>query len=90
MAEQVALRANQLVNHLEARLGDLLRHVGPMCPCEPHPASEPAPRFATQIAALDQDHTATAAYAKSVSELERWPSDYSNSDRGSELRAAPG
>jgi hypothetical protein len=39
------------------------------------PAGEQAPRFAVYIAALDEEQTAAATYAESISELERWPRD---------------
>ena len=42
--------------------------------------------FAAYIAALDQEQTAAAMCAESISELERWLPD-SDPDRGSEPRA---
>jgi hypothetical protein len=39
------------------------------------PAVEEAPRFAAYMAALDQEETAAAMYAESISELERWLPD---------------
>jgi hypothetical protein len=42
--------------------------------------------FAAYIAALDQEQTAAAMYAESISERERWLPD-SDPDRGSEPRA---
>ena len=45
--------------------------------------------FAAYIAALDQEQTAAAMYAESISELERWLPD-SDPDRGSEPRATSG
>ena len=45
--------------------------------------------FAAYIAALDQEQTAAAMYAESISELERRLPD-SDPDRGSELRATSG
>ena len=53
------------------------------------PTSEQALRFAAYIAALDQEQTAAAVYAGSISELERRLPD-SDSDRGSEPRAVFG
>jgi hypothetical protein len=45
--------------------------------------------FAAYIAALDQEQTAAAIYAESISELERRLPD-SDPDRGSEPRATSG